>query len=502
MPELIALVAIVIVMAAVVGLSLWRFEKRRADTLAARLAEAEPALQHTRDELIETRSHLDHAREESARLQREIEDLRAQLASANGRLQQQAALQGRMEGLEQTLVQTRTQLQTLEQDKAALQRELNALSAQRAELETRLEEQTRQHAEQIRLLEDAKKQLASEFENLSNRLFEQKQQQFSTTSRQQLEAVMQPWREQLEQFRKRLDEMHTQQHSSLGKLKGELNTLKALNESLSKEAQTLSEALRGESKTQGNWGELQLERLLQAAGLREGEEYVREASFSTETGRQRPDVLINLPDGKHIVVDAKVSLTAYTRALEADDEAARKAAIKAHVDSVKKHVDELGGKQYHLIDELNAPEFTLMFMPIEGAYVMALEADPHLQEYAYRQNVAIVTAPTLLVTLKTVGHLWKLAHQDRRMLELMDEAGKLHDKFVDFIKDFDAIRQRLDQAQKAWQAADTKLQSGTGHIVRRIEKIGALSARVRKQLPESRSSLAQSEASAGELSSE
>jgi len=493
MPELIAIAAIVVVMAAVTGLSLWRFEKRRADGLAAQLAEMEPALQAARDELIEARSHLEHARAENERLQEEIRTLTAQLASAQGRLEQQASLQGRMEGMEQSLAQVREQLQAAQAEKAALQREMNALSARRAELETRLEEQTRQHAEQIRLLEDAKKQLAAEFENLSNRLFEQKQQQFSTSSRQQLEAVMQPWREQLEQFRRRLDELHTQQHSSLGQLKGELNALKALNESLSKEAQALTRALRADSKTQGNWGELQLERLLEAAGLREGEEFLREASFETDAGRQRPDVLIRLPDGKHIVVDAKVSLTAYARALEAEDEAARKLAVRAHVESVKKHVDELGGKQYHLIDGLNAPEFTLMFIPIEGAYMMALEADPHLQEYAYRQNVAIVTAPTLLVTLKTVAQLWKLAHQDRRMLELMDEAGKLHDKFVDFIKDFDAIRQRLEQAQKAWQAADNKLQSGTGHIVRRIEKIGALSARVRKQLPPNRTALEEDE---------
>ena len=489
MPEIIVIVAIGLLMGTVAGLSLWRFEKRRADGLAAQLAEVEPELRAAQDALIETRSHLEHARKDNARLQAALEELKTQLASANGRLEQQAALQGRLEGMEQSLQQARAQYEAIQQEKAALQKALNEVSAQRAELETRLEEQGRQHAEQLRLLEDAKKQLTAEFENLSNRLFEQKQQQFSSRSKQQLEAVMQPWREQLEQFRKRLDEMHTQQNSSLGQLKGELNALKALNETLSKEAQTLSKALRADSKTQGNWGELQLERLLEAAGLREGEEFLREASFTTEEGRLRPDVLINLPDGKHIVLDAKVSLTAYARALEAEDEAARKAAIKAHVDSVKAHVDALGGKQYHLIDELNAPEFTLMFIPIEGAYMMALEADPHLQEYAYRQNVAIVTAPTLLVTLKTVGQLWKLAHQDRRMLELMDEAGKLHDKFVDFIKDFDTIRQRLEQAHKAWQAADNKLQSGTGHIVRRIEKIGALSARVRKQLPDSRRTL-------------
>ncbi len=460
MIELYVIVGLIVVMAAVTGLSLWRFEKKRADQAVAenmRLQSEQASLQATHAALTE-----------------KLNTCEAQLETARQQLTRQAEQLGQFEALKIQLQAQQQQLHTAE-DK------LTRMGAENADLKARLEEQAHQHAQQLELLKEAKKELAEAFENLSNRLYEQKQQQFSQQSRQQLEALLKPYQQQLSQFRSRMDELHAQQQQSVGVLQGELKQLKALNETLSKEAEALTRALRSESKTQGNWGELVLERLLEAAGLREGEEFTREQTLQN---RARPDVIVNLPDGKHIVVDAKVSLSAYAAALEAEDERQRQAEVKALVASIKRHIDTLGEKRYHQSGELNTPEFTLMFVPVEGAYLMALEASPDLLEYAYQKEVALVTPPTLLVTLKTVSHLWKLAHQDRRMLSLMEEAGKLHDKFVDFIKDFQEIGQRLEQAQKAWNKADNKLSTGTGNLVRRVEKIGHLSARAKKTLPE------------------
>lgn len=474
MIELYVAVGMMVVMAAVTGLSLWRFEKKRADKAVADNTQLHTQLAELRTQLAELKVERTSLLESLNTCETRLKESQQEAAQLQQRLTAQAEQLGRFEA-------TKIQLQEMQQQVETQSTQVTKLSAENADLKARLEEQATQHAQQLELLQAAKKELTEAFENLSNRLYEQKQQQFSQQSRQQLEALLKPYQQQLSQFRSRMDELHTQQQQGLGVLQGELKQLKELNETLSKEAEALTRALRSESKTQGNWGEMVLEKLLKSAGLREGEEFVREKVLQD---RSRPDVIINLPDGKHIVVDAKVSLTAYLAALGAEDEAQRKAEIKALVTSMTRHIDTLGEKRYHLSGELDAPEFTLMFVPLEGAYLMALEAKPDLLEYAYEKGVALVTPPTLLVTLKTVGHLWKLAHQDKRMLELMEEAGKLYDKFADFIKDFQEIGQRIDQAHKAWSRAENKLSTGTGNLVRRVDKLGALSAKVKKTLPE------------------
>ncbi|WP_294948923.1 DNA recombination protein RmuC [Sulfurivirga sp.] len=474
MPELIAIVAILLVVGAAVGLSLWRFEKKRADAAVAENATLKQEKDALRLELAELKVERTTLMEQLGTAQDALAEVREENARLQRTLREQAEKLGELEAV-------RTQLAEAQQALEEMRQKVRQLSASEGELKARLEEQAGQYEDKLKLLEEARAQLKAEFENLSNRLFEEKQRQFSSRSREQLESLVRPWRDQLEQFRRRLDEVHQQQAQGIGQLQGELKQLRQLNEALSKEAEALAKALRHDSKAQGNWGEQVLERLLEAAGLREGEEFVREASFSTEDGRQRPDVLIRLPEGKHIVVDAKVSLTAYSEALAVEDEKARSRLIKAHVESVRRHIDTLADKAYHQIDGLGAPEFTLMFVPIEGAYLMALEADPHLQEYAFGKGVALVTPPTLLVTLKTVAHLWKLAHQDERVADLLQEAGRLHEKFAGFMKAFDDIRRHIDQAARSWETADTRLQ-GRGGIVSKIHRIGDLSGRVKKSL--------------------
>ncbi len=476
MPEVVVIAAIGLLMGAVVGLSLWRFEKKRAEAATGENAQLQDTLQKLRLELAEMKVERNTALEELATTREQLSEAQRTIAHLQQQLQDQAGRLGELEALNTQLSETRTTL-------LQVREELDHARQENATLNTRLEEQAQQYEEKLKLLDEARTQLKQEFENLANRLFEQKQQQFTQHSRAQLESLLKPWQGQLEQFRKRVDELHTQQTQQLGQLQGELAQLKQLNTTLAEEARALTQALKADSKVQGNWGELVLERLLEAAGLREGEEYVRETSFETDEGRQRPDVLIRLPEGKHIVIDAKVSLNDYVAAINAEDPAERQRAAKAHLASVRRHIETLGRKKYHHLD-IQAPEFTLMFMPVEGAYLLALEQDPALQAFAYEHDVAIVTPPTLLVTLKTVAHLWKLAHQDRRVLTLLEEAGKLHDKFADFLKDFQAVRQRLDQAVKAWEAAENKLVGGTGNLVRRVHKVGELSAKVKKTLPE------------------
>ena len=352
------------------------------------------------------------------------------------------------------------------------------------QLETQLAEERKATVEKLALLEDAKAKLGTEFKLLANQIFEEKGKALHEQSRSSLDDVLKPMREQLGDFRKRVDEIHTDDTRERASLNAHLRQLKELNQQMSSDALNLTQALKGESKAQGNWGEMILERILESSGLREGEEFTREQSFSGEDGKRlRPDVVIYMPGDKQVIIDSKVSLTDYERAISAADDESRKKALSAHLRSLKSHIQGLSGKRYDHLPNVHCPDYVLMFMPIEGAYLMAIEADSSIFESAFEQRVAVVTPSTLYATLKLIEQLWRYERQSEDVAKLIDRASKLHDKMADFISAFEDIGQRLDQAQSAYATAHKRIKSGRGNVVTQIHELGKLAGKTKKELP-------------------
>ncbi len=333
------------------------------------------------------------------------------------------------------------------------------------------------------VVENIKNEMTKEFKNLSNELLESKQKSLQDVNREQIKLLLEPFDKELKGFKEHINKLNSEQNQSVALLRGELIQIKEFSSSLSKEAKSLTKALKGDNKVQGNWGELILERALESYGLREGKEFKREQTYQDEDRKLRTDVTLFLPDNKHIIIDAKVSLNSYSDILKATTKEEEQRAKNAHIISVKRHIDNLASKQYHMIDTLKAPEFTLMFMPIEAAYLMALDSDNLLYEYAFERNIAVVTPTTLLTTLKTVATLWKLANHDKNMVKLSKEAASLHDKFALFLEEFNQVEFRLQQALISYDKAKNRLHSGHGSLHSKIKSIGELSGKSKKSLP-------------------
>ena len=365
-----------------------------------------------------------------------------------------------------------------------LNAELSDLKSENSVLDTRLFEEKKAAVEKLALLEDAKEKLGNEFKVLANQIFEEKGKAFSQHSRSSLDEVLKPMREQLGDFRKRVDEIHTDDTKERASLKAHLSQLKDLNQQMSSDALNLTQALKGESKSQGNWGEMILERILETSGLREGEEFAREQSFTGEDGRRlRPDVVIYMPGDKQVIIDSKVSLTDYERAVSANNDADRKVALSAHLRSLKTHIQSLSDKRYDHLPNVHSPDYVLMFMPIEGAYLMAIEADSSIFESAFERRVAVVTPSTLYATLKLIEQLWRYERQSENVVKLIDRSSKLHDKMVDFVKAFEEVGARLNQAQNAYGTALDRVKSGRGNVISQIATLGTLAGKTKKELP-------------------
>ncbi len=373
-------------------------------------------------------------------------------------------------------------------EKAAMINDLNAklsdYKTDMAKLETRLIEERKSSIEKLELLNEAKSKLGNEFKILANQIFEEKGRVFDQQNRNSLDEVLKPMREQLGDFRKRVDEIHTDDSKERASLREHLAQLKDLNQQMSADALNLTQALKGESKAQGNWGEMILERILETSGLREGHEFAREQSFTSEDGKRlRPDVVVYMPGDKQVIIDSKVSLTDYERAVSASSDAERKVALSAHLRSMKAHIQGLSGKRYDHLPNVHSPDYVLMFMPIEGAYLMAIEADSSIFETAFEQRVAVVTPSTLYATLKLIEQLWRYERQSENVVKLIDRASKLHDKMVDFVKAFEEVGSRLDQAQTAYGTALDRIKSGRGNVINQIATLGVLAGKTKKELP-------------------
>lgn len=367
----------------------------------------------------------------------------------------------------------------------ALNGKLSDAKSAISRLETQISGDRKAAGEKLALLEDAKNKLANEFKILANQIFEEKGKVFSEKNRSSIDEVLKPVREQLSDFRKRVDEVHVNDAKDRASLTKHLEQLEHLNRQMSEDALGLTQALKGESKAQGNWGEMILEKILESSGLREGHEFVREDSTTLESGmRLRPDVIVRMPGDKQVIIDSKVSLTDYERALSADDAKERQQAVKAHVNSLKSHIRSLSGKRYDQLPNVHSPDYVLMFVPIEGAYLMAIESDQGIFEAAFDKRVAVVTPSTLYATLKLIEQLWRYERQSENVVKLIDRASKLHDKMVDFVKAFEEVGSRLDQAQNAYGTALDRIKSGRGNVISQISTLGALAGKTKKELPD------------------
>ncbi len=352
-----------------------------------------------------------------------------------------------------------------------------------------IESQLRERALEARLADRKEQEEAlrsaarAEFENLATKLIEKETKSFQETTERDLGRMLDPLRERLKDFEKKVDDVYQSEGRERHLLKSEVGRLIELNERMTRETNQLTQALKGDSKVQGDWGELILENILSASGLREGHEYSKQNSFESESGdRFRPDILIRLPDDKQIIIDAKVSLKAYEEHGRAETPEERTKWIRSHIDSLNSHISDLSEKHYPKLKGLKTPEFVFLFTPVEPAYLLAMKHDPDLAMRAWKKGIAIVTSTTLFTSLKTVASIWRLEHQNRNAQEIADEAAKLYDKFVGFHDDFEKIGRIFEQGANQYEEARRKLRDGPGNVFRKIEQLRELGAAPNKRL--------------------
>lgn len=361
-------------------------------------------------------------------------------------------------------------------------------SQARVRAETELAAERRQSADKLATLQqtaqEAKTVLSDQFKNLANEILEEKSKRFAEQNQQNLDILLKPLQEKLTDFRKQVDETYQSEARERFALKQEVEKLAGLNLRMTDETRALTNALKGESKTQGDWGELVLETILENSGLRKGEEYlVQDTQTISDGSRLQPDVVIRLPESKHLVIDSKVSITAYTRYIQTDDEAIKTAELNSHVLSMKQHIQGLSAKNYQDLYGVGSIDFVLMFIPIEPAFLAAMRHAPDIYQEALKKNIVIVCPSTLLATVRTVAHLWRQEHQNRNAQEIARQCASLYDKFVGFVEDLDKVGLRLEQAQISYTDAVGKLKTGRGNLIRTAENVKKLGVKPNKSLP-------------------
>jgi len=391
---------------------------------------------------------------------------------------QAAAQQAQAEGLAQELAGAR-----LSQGEA--QSRLVELTGRYAALEAGTRAESEAAAQKLQFLEQAEQRLREAFQNLANRILEDKAERLREQSTQQIGGLLDPLKVQLKEFRDAITTTHATEQRERGMLANEIQTLRQLNERISADAINLTRALKGDTRAQGAWGELVLERVLEASGLQAGREYLVQASFTDADGsRQRPDVIVRLPEEKDVVIDAKVSLVAYERFCGATDDDARAPALAEHVASLRRHIDQLSARNYAGIEGLRTLDFVLLFVPVEAAFIEAVRADERLYTHALAKNISLVSPSTLLATLRTVAHLWRIERRNVNAVEIAQRAARLHDNFTLLVGELEAIGGQLDKAQRAHASALRRLtEGGKGSVLLQVQSLAEMGAPVTRQLP-------------------
>ena len=361
----------------------------------------------------------------------------------------------------------------LEQQKTITQETQNDL--------VRLETENRLLKEKSAETEDMQKSLSEKFENLANKIFDEKDRK----NTDKIKLVLEPIEKDISQFRKKIEELHTGTSDRMTTLTAKIEELQKLNQVITEETSNLTRALKGDVKKQGNWGELILERLLEMSGLRKGMEYETQTSFTEEEGRKQPDMIINLPENKHLIIDSKVSFIDYEKFIKAEDATEIHQHRKALIASMKRHIDGLNEKHYQNLKDINSPDYVFMFIPIEGAFATVMEEDMSLYQYAIKKSVIMIGPSSLLASLKTVSYIWQQENQTKNAMDIATESGKMLDKFISFYEDFEKVGKQMQTAQKTYEDAENKLKTGRGNLIDKANKIKDMGARPSKQLPSS-----------------
>jgi DNA recombination protein RmuC len=434
---------------------------------------------------------------EKAQLERRASELTEELLTARADVSRLHAESGSRAGFEslatereKTILQLAAERDSLRADLHARGAVESAQSARVKELETELRNERQNLSEKLALLESAKQALANQFEALAAEILEKKSKSFSEGTQKELGTLLTPLRDQIKEFREKVEKAQSDSNTGVTKLETLIGTLGGLNQQLSEEAHNLTTALRGSSKAQGDWGELIVRNLLEKAGLREGEQFRVQETFDATSAdgdgratKSRPDVIVNLPGGRHLVIDSKVSLNAYTDSVNAVTDDERKVAIKRHLASVRSHIDDLTGRRYHKLGALETPDFVVMFVPIEPAFLVALHEDEGLWRHAYEKEVLLVGPTTLLFVIRIVDNLWQQELQARSVQDVMNRGAELYDKFVNFVSDLEAVGKSLRSADDSYSKAMKKLSEGRGNLIRQVEMLKGLGVRTGKSLP-------------------
>lgn len=461
--------------------------KQTNEVLQEHLNQAERSRDVAQSELQQSSKNIEAL---TLRFETEVQILNQEREKYQEQLTKNAALDKQAKAFEIKAEGHERESQNKQQQLAALQlkyeektEQFNQLNTSYTQLNTELEERQNSHQKQLSQFEEQKQALSEQFKVLANDILDAKTKALQDTNQHNLTSVMNPFKESIENFKKEVQDIHHRETAQQGALKKELDTLKELNYKITAEAHELSTALKGQKKLQGNWGELVLENVLDRSGLQLGKDYKREVSITTEEGRQRPDAIVYLPQDKHLIIDAKVSLNAYTRYINSDDELERSAALAEHVSVMGDRINELADRDYYKLPGLNSPEIVFMFVPIESAFVEALKADETLFQKAIENNVLVATPTTLLTSLNIVRQLWRYEDQNKHTVALATKAETVFKKLNSFLVSFENIKKGLDKANESYVKAEGQLVSGKGNLVKQVGEFKNLAPAIKAELP-------------------
>ncbi|WP_417760650.1 DNA recombination protein RmuC [Shewanella sp.] len=406
-----------------------------------------------------------------------------QYAVLQDKLEDKASLLGKAEAQAERVPQL--ELQLAEQQRRLMEAQLNLSksNAVQQSLTARFEAERQALNDKMELLEDSEARLQTQFENLANRIFEDKTQKMRVDNSEQLSGILGPFKQQLEGFRQQVNESYAKEQQERFSLKHQLEQLQQLNLQMSEDAVNLTKALKGDNKAQGNWGEVILDRVLNESGLRVGHEYDVQQDLQNEGGKHfKPDVIVHLPDDKDVIIDSKVSLVAYEQYFNADNDEQRIEALKQHIASIRQHIKGLGQKDYQQLHGVKSLDYVLMFIPVEPAFLLALERDPQIVSYALEHNIMLVSPTNLLVALRTISNIWRYEYQNQNAQQIAKQAGRIYDKLVSFVDDMDKLGRALDTADKSFALAMNKLASGKGNLIRQAHQLQRMGGESSKQL--------------------
>lgn len=397
---------------------------------------------------------------------------------------EKSTLEERQNQLSNTITELKQTVDKIENEREEIRREKEFLNTELTRKNSEYENLQLLNLKRDEEIEERQEQLRKDFELLATKILDEKSEKFTLQNKENIKQILNPLQEKIQVFEKKVEDTQKESISMHSALKEQLLGLKDLNVQMTKEATNLTKALKGDSKMQGNWGELVLERVLEKSGLEKDREYFVQQSFTLEDGsRVLPDVVLNLPDNKKMIIDSKVSLTDYERLVNSDDDE-KEIHLKAHINSIKKHVDQLSDKNYQDLYDIESPDFVLMFIPIEPAFAVAINNDNSLYNKAFEKNIVIVTPSTLLATLRTIDTMWNNEKQQRNAIEIARQAGALYDKFEGLVKDLTGVGKKIDAAKTDYSSAMNKLVEGKGNLITSVEKLKKMGAKAKKALPE------------------